>query len=233
MHPTDKAARTAGAVYLLAILSGPFSLLYIPSVFVVSGNAAASADNIRAHELLFRFGIAGDLLNGVLILAVTLALYRLFEAVDRKLAALLVILGGLMVTPIFFLNSLNWIAALSLAHGAPFLDVFEKAQRDALALLFLRLHGQGNTVNELFWGLWLFPFGALVVKSRFLPRFLGYWLLLGGVAYVAISFAGIVAPQFQDALFTYAQPVMFGEIAITLWLLIKGANVTDTLAARS
>ena len=225
MQSPDRAARIAGAVYLVSILIGPLSLIYVPSVLFVSGNAPATASNIRAHEMLLRFGIAGDLLNGVLFLFVVLALYQLFEGVDRKLSIVMVILGGLMVTPIFFLNSLNWFAALTLAHGGTYLDAFDPAQQAALAMLFVRLHGAGNMVNELFWGLWLFPFGLLVIRSGFLPRILGYWLLLGGAAYVIVCFTGILAPEYQDRVFAYSQPGMFGEIAVVLWLLIRGARV--------
>ena len=103
----------------------------------------------------------------------TLALYRLLKGVDQDLARLMVILGSLMVTPIYFLNTLNDVAALLLARGADFLSVFDKPQRDALAMLFLRLHHGGVVANEIFWGLWLFPFGLLVYRSRFLPRILG------------------------------------------------------------
>jgi hypothetical protein len=231
MHPIDKAARVAGALYLLAILVGPFSLIYIPTVLFVSGDATATAHNILTHEMLFRVGIVGDLLAGVSILFLTLALYQLLKGVDRSYAVLMVILGGLMVTPIFFLNALNWVAALLLVHGADFLAAFTQSQRYSLAMLFIRLHSQGNVVNELFWGLWLFPFGTLVVRSRFLPRLLGIWLIVGGVGYLALSLAGLLFPQYEDIVFTVVQPAFLGELAIMLWLLIKGANVRALAAS--
>ncbi len=230
MHPIDKAARVAGAMYLLAILVGPFSLIYVPNVLFVSGNAAATAHNILAHEMLFRLGIVGDLVGGITILLLTLTLYQLLEGVDRGYAVLMVILGGLMVTPIFFLNALNWVAALLLVHGADYSMAFTRPQQDALAMLFIRLHAQGNVVNEVFWGLWLFPFGVLVVRSRFLPRLLGFWLIVGGFGYLALSIAGLLFPQYEDIVFTIVQPAFLGEVAIALWLLIKGANVRALIA---
>jgi hypothetical protein len=99
MNSTRNQGRVAGFVYLLLVLIGPFRLIYIPSTLFVSGNATATANNIAAHELLFRLGIVSDLLTGCLGLAVGLALYRLLKGVDQNLAALMVILGGLMVTP--------------------------------------------------------------------------------------------------------------------------------------
>jgi hypothetical protein len=231
MHPTVKAARSAGAIYLLEVLSGPFSLIYVPSVLIVSGNAAATAANILAHETMFRFAILADLWSGVVSIFLVLALYRLFKDVDHFQAVLMVILGGVTVAPIFFLNALNWIAALTLVHGGNSLAAFTKAQQDALAMLFLHLHSQGNVVNGLFWGLWLLPFGVLVVRSGFIPRILGYWLLLDGLAYVALTIIGILAPQYHETAFLIAQPALFGELGILLFLLIRGANVSSPRSA--
>ena len=91
-------------------------------------------------------------------------------------------------------------------------------------MLFLRLHGQGFVVAEIFWGLWLFPLALLVYRSRFLPRFLGVWLGLAGFAWVILSLTGVLLPQYQNQVDTYSQPAFFGEIAFMLWLLIKGAR---------
>ncbi len=224
MHPTDKAARIAGATYLL-LFTAPLRLIYIPNVLFVQGNATATANNIAAHELLFRLGIVSDLFTGTAAIFLTLALYRLLKGVDESLARLMVILGSLMVTPIYFLNTLNDVAALLLARGADFLSVFDKPQRDALAMLFLHLHHAGIVANEIFWGLWLFPFGVLVFRSRFLPRILGVWLIINCFAYLAVSFTGLLFPQYEAMVFNSAFPAMLGEIAIVLWLLIMGAKV--------
>jgi len=91
-------------------------------------------------------------------------------------------------------------------------------------MFFLNLHHQGLVVAELFWGLWLFPLGLLVYRSRFLPRFLGVWLILAGFAWVLLSLTSILFPQYQNSLDTYSQPAVLGEIAFMLWLLIKGAK---------
>jgi hypothetical protein len=229
MHPTDKAARVAGATYLLLLIA-PLRLVYIPSVLFVHGNATATANNIAAHEWLFRLGIVGDLLTGTFCIFVTLALYRLLKEVDKNLAALMVILGSLMVAPIYFLNTLNDAAALLLVRGEDFLSVFDKAQRDALAMLFLRLHHHGVVANEIFWGLWLFPLAVLVYRSGFLPRFLGVWLIINGFAYLIASFTGLLLPQYENMISNFAFPAFLGELVFMLWLVIKGAKV-QALAA--
>lgn len=191
---------------------------------IADGDAAATASNIATHELLFRFGIVSQLLCAAGWIFVTLALYRLFRGVDLGVAVLMVILGGLMPVPIFFINAVNDGAALLFARGADFLTVFDKPQRDAFAMLFLRLHRQGDLVNIIFWGLWLLPFGVLVYRSRFLPRILGVWLMAGCFGYLAISFTGLLFPLYEGKVYNYAQPLITSEVGIMLWLVIVGAK---------
>jgi hypothetical protein len=233
MHPTDKAARVAGAVYLLLVVFAPFRLIYIPSALFVPGNATATANNIAAHETLFRLGIATDLFCGTILIFLVLALYRLFKGVDQNHAVLMVILGGVLPAAIDFFNVLNDAAALMLVRGADFLSVFDKPQRDALAMLFLRLHHQEIVAAEILWGLWLFPLAVLVIRSGFLPRFLGYWLIINGFAYLALSFTGLLLPQYEQMLSNIAFPALLGEMAFMLWLVIKGAKPQPLAAPAS
>jgi len=220
----SKNARIAGFIYLLLALTAPVRFMFIPSSLFVDGNAAATANNIAAHETLFRFGIVSDLLCGIICIFLTLALYRLFKGVDHDLAVLMVILGGLLPAAIDFFNVLNDAAALLLARGADVLSAIAKPQRDALAMLFLRLHHQEVLAAEIFWGLWLFPLAVLVYRSRFLPRFLAVWLIINGFAYLVMSFTGLLLPQYEDLAGNVALPALLGEMAFLLWLLIKGAK---------
>jgi len=197
----------------------------------VHGNATATANNIAAHEWLFRLGIVADLLGAVVLIFLVLAFYRLFKDVDQHLAVQVVILGGVMPAVIYLVNVVSDAGALMLVRGADFLSVFDKPQRDALAMLFLRLHDQQNTAAEILWGLWLLPLGILVYKSRFLPRFLGVWLVINGFAYVILSFTGVLLPQYQNKVFIFSQPALFAELALMLWLVIKGAKPQPLPAA--
>jgi hypothetical protein len=127
-----------------------------------------------------------------------------------------------------FFNTLNNIAALILFRGSEFLTVFDKPQRDALGMLFIRLHTQGIFIDEIFWGLWLFPFGLLVFRSGFMPRFIGVWLMINCFGYVALSSIALFFPDYYQPAFRYLQPVLFGELVVMLWLLIKGAKVESS-----
>lgn len=224
MASTRNPGRVAGLWYLLLCVLGPIRLMYIPTTLFVRGNAPATVNNIAAHEWLFRLGIVADLLCGVILIFLVLAFYRLFKGVDQYLAVLVVILGGVMPALITFVNTVSDAGALMIVRGAEFLSVFDKPQRDALAMLLLRLHDHQVTAAEILWGLWLLPLAILVYRSRFLPRFLGVWLAINGVAYVTLSFTGLLAPQFQNAVFAISQPALVGELAIMLWLVIRGAN---------
>src|SRR2546425_148596 len=230
MHPTDKAARVAGAVYLSMVVTAPFSLIYFPSTRFVRGNATATANNILAHEMLFRLGIVADLITAVIFIFLVLALYRLLSGVNKTHASVMVALA-LVSAAVGFMNVLNHIAALTLFRGADFLAIFEKPQRDALDMLFLRLHGQGNVINEIFWGLWLFPFGLLVMRSGFLPRILGILLIINCFAYLASSLTSLLFPDYASVVNQVVTIAETGELWIMLWLLIKGAKVKPLAAA--
>jgi len=223
MSSIKKTARFAGFLYLLMTITAPISLMYVPGKLIVRDNPAATASNILASQGLFRLGIVSGLVSALLMMYVGLALYRLLQGVNQRQAALMVILT-LVQVPLAFLNELNQLAALILVQGGDLLSSFTQSQRESLAMLFLNVHNQGITVAEMFWGLWLFPFGLLVLRSGFLPRFLGVWLLINGCAYVALSLTGLLAPQYSHVLFRTALPALFGEMAIMLWLLIMGAK---------
>ena len=126
--------------------------------------------------------------------------------------------------PIALLNELNSIAALILIRGADFLSIFEKPQRDALAMLFLNLHGHGFDIAAIFWGLWLFPLGLLVYRSGFIPRLLGVLVMLNGITYPVNSISHFVLPQHEAIVSKVMMPLSFGELIFMFWLLIGGAN---------
>ncbi len=233
MDSTKRQARVAGFLYLLIGITAPIGLMYVPSKLIVSGDATATADRIRASESLLRIGIASELFHQAIAIFLVLALYRLFKAVNEAHARQVVILGALVSVPIVFLNVLNEIAALVLVSGADFLSVFEKPQLDALAYLFVRLHGQGLVVASIFWGLWLFPFGMLVIRSGFIPRVLGFLMMIAGFAYVASSFTTLVLPQYADPVGQVAMVFYFGELPIMFWLVIWGARVKPSNARAS
>ncbi len=231
MDSVKRQAREAGLLYVLIAATAWIGLLYVPNALYVTGDAGATADRIRASDWLLRAGIATELFHQIVQVFLVLALYRLFEGVNRDLARQLVILGALVSVPIVLVNVLNEIAALTLVSGADFLAALPRPQLDSLAYLFLRLHSRGITVAAIFWGLWLLPFGLLVIRSGFIPRALGVLLLIAGCAYVVDSTTTLMMPQYAKVVGTFAGVLEIAEVPIILWLAIWGAKTRSTGAA--
>lgn len=223
IEETRRKARYAGVLYLLMGLTAPIGLIYVPAKLIVSGDATATADNIRISGWLLRIGIASELFHQVVFVFLVLALFRLFEAVNERNARLMVILA-LVSVPIVMLNTLNEIAPLILVSGADFLSVFDMPQLDALAYFFLRLHGQGINIASIFWGLWLFPFAMLVIRSGFIPRVLGVLIMFAGAGYLIDSTTAILLPKYAHQAGEVAMILGWGELPIMFWLLIWGAK---------
>ena len=231
MEPTRRTARIAGLLYLVVVLTGPFVLLYVPGKVFVPGDATATVNAILAHETLFRTSIAAGIVAEVAFVLAVLTLYRLLKGVDAQLAALMVIFI-LIDVPLAFLGTANQVATLTFARGADFLSAFDTPQREAVITLLMNFDRQGVVVSEVFWGLWLLPLGVLVYRSGFLPRFLGVWLFVNGIAYLVMSATGLFSPGHSEWVRKVSTPVLFGEVALMLWLLIVGARVKAAAPAR-
>lgn len=213
--------RIAGALYLVVVLAGMFCLAWVPSR---SGSGIAAA---AEHVGLFRAGIAAFLMMQVAFLLLPLALYRVLGDVGRRAAALMVALAAASV-PVGLAALTHRMEALSLLENAG-AGVVESAQ--AAFALCIQRYGHGLRVASLFWGLWLLPFGWLVLRSGRIPRVLGLLLMLGGVGYVVQVFGSLVPDLAQSAWLDYVNmPAALGEIGSCLWLLAFGARVG---AARS
>lgn len=227
MNPRKRTARLAGLLLLLGGITTPFSLIYLPTKLIVAGDATATANNVRALETVLRTAITCDLIGVILFTLGVLSLYRLLRDVDHQQAVYMVVLWVVTV-PITFINELNRIGALILVSGASFLSAFTPGQTDALAMLLLKLFGQGIIVNQIFWGLWLVPYGILVYKSRFIPRVLGVPLIIAGIAYVSASVTELLSPHYARLVTGWLLLLGIGEAPILIWLLVKGVRDQST-----
>jgi hypothetical protein len=217
-----KTARLAGLLFLLWIITGFYDMFFVSPKISIKGDVAASAQNILTHELLFRTGIFSGLITSTIWIFLVLVFYQLFKSVDERKAKLLVAFVIVQV-PIAFLKGAFSITTLMILKGEV-LKTFDLSQRQDLAMLFLKINDYSVWSLELFWGLWLFPLAMLIYKSNFIPRFLGIWLVINGIVYVLLSFASLVTPLYRDMVFTLNIPAMFGELALMLWLLIRGVK---------
>ncbi len=222
MESIKKTAHRAGVLYFLFMIVAIVGEFFFPA-FMVRGDAAATARNITAADLTYRISILTGLATLVVFIFLVVTLYQLLKDVDRSYAMQMVLLVAVGVA-IALANLLNKFAPLVLLSGADYLTVFAKPQLDALSLAFLRFHAGGATITSAFWGLWLFPFGILVVKSGFFPRVLGVLLLVAGAAYLSSSVTSIAVPEYRGVISRVLMPLYFGEVPIILWLLIRGAK---------
>ena len=216
----NKTARVAGCLYLMLFPLGIFGIIYVPSSLIVLGDAATTASNIMANELLYRLSIVTALTLQIVNIFLALALYKLLNPVDKNNAVLMVILV-LVAAPIAMLNELNHVAVLLVLSGSDFLTTFSLDQVRASVPLFLNLHEHGVFIAQIFWGLWLFPMGYLIFKSNFLPLALGILMIIGGFGYLVDSFVYFIFPDFDV---TFSEFTFLGELLLPLWLMFKGVN---------
>jgi hypothetical protein len=218
-------ARIGGVLYLIIIAAGLFAEAFVRDRLIVPADAAATAANIMAHELMFRLGIAADLTTFLCAIALTMILYVLLKPVNRNLALLMVIFN-LVQDAIGGLNALNTYRPLQMLGGAGYLKVFSPEQLQAMALLSLKAHAVGFGLALTFFGFSCLALGYLIFKSSFLPRALGVLIAIAGACYLVNSFALILSPQLASILFpSILLPAFIGELSLALWLTVKGVNV--------
>ena len=225
MRSNKRTARIAGLLYLTVVLAGIFSLAYVPSQIDVSGDPATAVRNIVAHELLFRLGIAAGLICYTAFLLLPLALHRLLSPFGRQAAALMVAFAVASV-PLSFAVTLNKFDVLTLLSGADYLQAVSAQELQARVMLSLQSYRDGLLIAQIFWGLWLLPFGYLVYKSGILPRVLGILLMLGCFGYLIKVVGKVFFPGYAESGIAdfVGLPASIGEIGICLWLLVMGAR---------
>ena len=224
MDSTQSQARRAGILYFLAGLPAPFAYLYVPGVLLVPNDALGTADRVRASENLLRAAVIVELYSSTLVVFAILALYQLLKRVDARTAILMAALMLLSV-PISYVNSLLHVAPLVLLDTSAIAAVLDPGQVAAQVTFFLRLHGHGLVVAQIFWGLWLFPLGILIMRSGFIPRWIAFPLFLAGAGYLVNSLGLLVLPPALRWIAQAALALGVGELPLILWLVIWGARL--------
>jgi len=230
-RPTDREARIAGLLYLLAGVPAPFGSLQAPAALRVAGDPAATLQHIVQSPGLLRGGVLAELASAVLLILAAAALRRLFAAVDRWNGDLVLVLASLPAA-IVFSGVATQLAALAVAQGA--LGPDASALTPPIALMLTEIHRVGIGLANIFWGLWIIPLGVLVIRCRFIPSMIGWALIAGGASYVAASVIAIAWPP----LLPIANPVSWtigglAEFTFILWLLIRGAGTARAAATAS
>jgi hypothetical protein len=220
-----KTARMAGLFYLIFILTTVLAT-YVRSRIIVSGDAAATANNIMGSELFFRIGFVTELVSAVFFVLAAWALYVLLKPVNKNLALLFLLLnlGGVAVECI---NALNLLTALQFLSGANYLNVFQTGQLQAMAMSSLNSYTNGFLIAQIFFSAWLLPLGYLVYKSRFLPKFLGLLLILDFFGNLSWFLQGFLLPDYGILAYPGNAISFIAEISLTAWLLIMAVKDTE------
>ena len=220
-------ARIAGGLYLIIIVAGAFHYGFVRSAMVAPGDAAATAANILAHELLYRLGLAAALILLVCNVPLALIFYDLFKVVNRSVS-LLMASFILVATAIETANLLNYFAPLVLLHGDHYVNAFKAEQLQSLAYASLALQAIGFNVAVIFFAFYDLLIGYLVFRSTFLPRALGVLMGIGGACYLTNSFVTFLSPGFASHRLPYILvPSGVAELSLCLWLLVLGLNESN------
>jgi hypothetical protein len=218
-------ARIAGALYLIIIVGGAFAQLGVRERLVVSGDAAATAHNIVAHELLYRLGFAIEVFYLLCGVPLKFLLYDLFRVVNRNVALVMVLFAAIGAA-IQGVMMLAHYAPLLFLGGAGYLGAFSAAQLQAAAYLSLRLFDYGYMIALAFFGCFCLLIGYLIVRSTFFPRLVGPLLAIEGVLYLTNSFAHFLAPAVGDQVYPFLKLSGIGEVSFCLCLLVVGVNAS-------
>jgi hypothetical protein len=211
-------ARLGGFSWFMCFLTGIYPVM-ISGRLIVAGDAATTATNLLAHEGLYRFGIGGLLISTAFYIVATLFVYEVLKPVNRSLS-LLAAFFSLVGCAVGAFSCLFDLVPLVLLKNAPYLGVFTIDQRQALALMFLKVRLDANNLGLVFFGLHCLGVGYLIVRSIFLPRIIGVLMLIAGVAWISFVF------PFVQSLVPFAMmPGAIGEVSLALFLMIRGVNV--------
>jgi len=217
-----RTARLAGLFYLIFILTFAFAS-YVRSTIIISGDAAATANNIVSSQGLFRIAFMSELISAVFFFLAAWALYVLLRPVNRNLALLFLLLnlGGVIIESS---NMLNLFAPLTLLSGADFLKVFQPDQLQALAMSFLNSYSNGIMIAQIFYGAWVLPLGYLLYKSRLVPRILGILLIIDFFGIMSWFLQFFLFPGYGILSYPGLAASFVAEVSLSLWLLIMGVK---------
>ncbi len=228
MDDTKRLARSAGILYGLDALIASTAFLFDPGKFASATRMAGAAEHILAAQPAIRLDMLSEATYQTVEVFLAIQLYRLLKPASAGLAWQMLALA-LIPIPIVFFNLMEEVAALMFAGDRFAAAAFSAPQRDAVAGLLIRLHAQGLDVAGIFWGLWLFPLGLLIVRCGFIPRIFGVFSIVGGVGWLLGSGAslimpGLVADWVAASCSRIAMLLEIGEVPTILWLLIWGAR---------
>lgn len=224
LPPPLAVARLGGAMYLIIIVLGIFGEVFVRQRLIVA-DALATATNIRAHELLWRWSVATELISLISVTVLMLTWLAVLRPVNRDLT-LLALFFALTAHALGAVSALDILGTLFPLGNAPYLQAFTPEQLAALARITIRQQGHAYGVSLLLSGCFFLIAGPLIFRSGYLPKVVGVLYTIAGVGYIVHTFVLVLAPAFAGRVFlVVAVPILIGETSLSLYLLIKGVDV--------
>lgn len=224
MYSTKKMGRLAGLLFLILVITGVFAEFFVRQKLYVLDDSAATTQNIIDNQWLFRLGFVSDLVMSTMFFIYGYVLYLIFKSVNKHISLFLLLCAVISVA-MFCQNSLNQFAALELLTKPHYSEAFRAEQLQALSLFFQNIHIKGYYVNQIFFGLYLFPLGYMIIKSGLVPKIIGVFLILGFIGDMIDFVVYFLFPNADSVVLdNITIPADIGEISLCLWLLIMGVR---------
>jgi Domain of unknown function (DUF4386) len=228
------AAKVAGWTGLLTFAIVVFGNYVLLNPLTVPGNAAATAQNIVAHETQFRLTVVCFLTYSLGIVVLLSALYVILKPVNPGLA-LVGALSRLASALLWLLSPLNLLSGLRLLSNANYLQVFEPDRLQALAKLHLGASFDDYYVGLPFFGLAATICAYLWLKSNYIPKGLALFGVISSAWCVLCAFIFLIFPHFNTIVndYIFDSPMALFEMVLSFWLLFKGLKPVDPNQAQS
>ncbi len=224
MYSNKKMGRFAGLLFLILAVTGIFAEFFVRQKFYVPNNLTATAQNIIENEWLFRLGFVSDLVMSTMFFFYAYVLYLIFKPVNKTMSLFLLLCVVISVA-MFCQNALNQFSALELLVNKDYSAAFKPEQLQVLSMFFQNIHTKGYFVNQIFYGMYLFPLGYMIVKSGIVPKILGVFLILGCIGDLIDFVVFFLFPNTESVILeNITIPADIGEISLCLWLLIMGVR---------
>jgi hypothetical protein len=223
-----RESRAAGLLYIAVILLGAFAEAFVRQRLLVPGDPTATLSAVASHEDMYRAAMLADLMMLMANIVIVAIFYRLFRPVAR-LGSLLIAFFTLVQVAMQGAILVLQAVPLLLLHGGPAMAAVPPPQQAALAYLSLRLLATGYNMVLMMFGVFCLLFGALAVRSGFVPRLIGFLMALAGLSYLANGVLTLIAPWLGSPILLV--PCLVGEVSLALWLSLRGVNALRWQAA--
>jgi len=216
----NKLARITGILYFLVILTGVVSEIMVRNFMIVPGDMTTTVKHITSYELVFRVGFVISLARFAIFILLVLALYKLFEPVNKDWS-LIMVAFALVSISIGMVSLLFLYAAPLLLSSNGYSALFTTDQWHAQVLFFINLQMLGDKASQIL-TVWLLPLGYLIYKSGYFPKLLGILMVVAGLGYLTDFLIFFLLPNLNWQVAGFA---FLAELPFPLWLLMRGINI--------